>query len=176
MITGAGLVAAAIATLILTYFVVRVTVLVVRFVRSTPAARRNHWLVFKIWARWRKTTQIMGLVWIKKETTAISSRRSFAPHVFATMVGRSKTRQVIVYPRVKIRADEYGAVLRVRTLPKIGREEWEKAAPYLADRWGCPKVQVFQTRPGRLIVRALRVDPLAMSLDLADVPVEVYES
>jgi DNA segregation ATPase FtsK/SpoIIIE, S-DNA-T family len=63
-------------------------------------------------------------------------------------------------PRIRVRADEYGVVVSVRTLPRVGRDEWVKASPHLANAWRCVRVAVTQDAPGRLTVRAVRRDPL----------------
>jgi hypothetical protein len=31
-------------------------------------------------------------------------------------------------------------IVKVRTLPKVGRDEWIKALPHLANAWGCVRV------------------------------------
>jgi DNA segregation ATPase FtsK/SpoIIIE, S-DNA-T family len=59
------------------------------------------------------------------------------------------------------RLTDYGWEVRVRTAPRTGRKEVEKQAEHIADYWRSVRVGVTQTAPGRLIVRALRTDPLA---------------
>jgi S-DNA-T family DNA segregation ATPase FtsK/SpoIIIE len=83
---------------------------------------------------------------------------------------KGKTR----HPHARIRADEYGVVARVRTLPRVGRVEFEKEAQHIADAWRCHRVQVAQPKPGRLIVRGLRRDPLSEYLGLQDAPAGTY--
>jgi DNA segregation ATPase FtsK/SpoIIIE, S-DNA-T family len=51
-------------------------------------------------------------------------------------------------------------VVTSRTLPRVGREEWVKASPHLANAWGCARVSVTQEKPGQLRLRAVRRDPL----------------
>jgi S-DNA-T family DNA segregation ATPase FtsK/SpoIIIE len=72
---------------------------------------------------------------------------------------RVETGRVVV-PRIRVRPDAYGVIVSVRTLPKLGRDEWVKAAPHLANAWGCVRVAVTQDGPGRLQLRAVRRDPL----------------
>jgi S-DNA-T family DNA segregation ATPase FtsK/SpoIIIE len=58
----------------------------------------------------------------------------------------------------------------VRTVPGVGRKEAERAAPHLANYWRCVRVQVSQPAPGRLLLRGLRRDPLALPLPMDQVP------
>ena len=51
--------------------------------------------------------------------------------------------------------------MRRKTAPRTGRREVEKQAAHIADYWRSVRVGVTQAAPGRLIVRALRIDPLA---------------
>jgi DNA segregation ATPase FtsK/SpoIIIE, S-DNA-T family len=162
--------------LAMAYVVVRLVIGLVRFLEKSPAARRNYWLRFRVRWTWRKLTLNLDLAKVIKESTNISSRPSIMPlpRWLHTTVGTARTRRKIRYPKMKIDADDYGVVLRVRTIPKVGRAEFEKAATFLADAWGCARVQVYQQQSGRLIVRGIRNDPLATMLPLAAVPHGVY--
>ncbi len=62
----------------------------------------------------------------------------------------------------------------MKTVPKVGRAEFEKAAVHLADEWRCVRVSVSQPQPGRLIVRGLRNDPLAVPTGMDDAPPGTY--
>jgi DNA segregation ATPase FtsK/SpoIIIE, S-DNA-T family len=68
----------------------------------------------------------------------------------------------IRYPRARRwRLTGYGWQCTVKTSPRTGRKEVEKQAAHIADYWRSVRVGVTQAAPGRLIVRALRTDPLA---------------
>jgi S-DNA-T family DNA segregation ATPase FtsK/SpoIIIE len=67
-------------------------------------------------------------------------------------------------PRARIWPDAHGIVARVKPIPGVGRAEFEKHAVHIANAWRCVRVQVSQPRPGRLIVRGLRSDPLTQPL------------
>jgi S-DNA-T family DNA segregation ATPase FtsK/SpoIIIE len=175
----------------------------VRFIRAPRAAKRNYWIKFRVRARWRHLTRSLGLVLISKETVKLSTRKSFGAQLmdgllgvvapvglvvsifqnmglsaFDDAVGHSTRKRKIKYPRMRIRADEFGVVLRVRTVPGVGREEIEKHAQHLADAWRVDKVQVFPMpgKPGRLIVRAVKTDPLTVPLDMSGAPAGVYDN
>ena len=74
------------------------------------------------------------------------------------------------HPRARIRADAFGLVAAVKTVPKVGRGDFEKHAGYIADAWRCHRVQVSQPKPGRLIVRGLRTDPLTVPFGADEMP------
>ena len=73
-------------------------------------------------------------------------------------------------PGVRIRPTVSGFEAKVKTLPGVGRREFEKQAEHLANVWRCERVSVAQPKPGRLTVRALRTDPLLAPLALIDAP------
>lgn len=73
--------------------------------------------------------------------------------------------------RARFRVDRYGLVVRVKTRPGTGRAEIEKAADHLANSWRVVRVSVSQPKPGRVLVRGLKVDPLTLPLSASDIPV-----
>jgi S-DNA-T family DNA segregation ATPase FtsK/SpoIIIE len=80
----------------------------------------------------------------------------------------------IHYPRAKFKADPYGWRCTVRTVPRVSRRELEKAAPFVADYWRCSRVGVTQIKPGRIMLRALRSDPLAQPFGPSGAPPGIY--
>jgi DNA segregation ATPase FtsK/SpoIIIE, S-DNA-T family len=137
---------------------------VVRFARLSPAARRNWPRAFLARLRWRWLTRNLGLAYVDQHGRRKIGRASAA----------DPKRSHVRHPRARFRADPYGVVATVRTIPRAGRIEFEKAAQHLADEWGCTRVQVSQPKPGRLIVRGLLTDPLAAALSQADAPAGTY--
>jgi DNA segregation ATPase FtsK/SpoIIIE, S-DNA-T family len=133
---------------------VLVAVQVVPFVLADGQTRRSMWQARLIRWRWRRLARMLGLTVSDPTQTVIS--------VFVGERGQlaSPPRPRILYPRIRVKADAYGVVVRARTLPKVGRDEWVKASGHLANAWGCVRVAVTQERPGRLVVRAVRRDPL----------------
>ena len=77
---------------------------------------------------------------------------------------------VINCPRARFRPDAFGWTVGLRLIPGIGREDVEDAADYLADAWGAHRVGIVQPKPGRLLVRAMRRDPLAEPLPSTVLP------
>ncbi len=102
--------------------------------------------------RWARLARMLGLVVTDPTPTALSALLGER--------GQSAPPPRILIPRIRVRADEYGVVVKVKTLPKVGRDEWVKASGHLANAWGCVRVAVTQEGPGRLVVRAVRRDPL----------------
>ena len=134
--------------------VVLVAVEVVPFVVADGETRRSMWQARLIRWRWRRLARMLGLT--------VSDPTQTVMQVFVGERGQwaSPPRPRILIPRIRVKADAYGVVVRVRTLPKVGRNEWVKASPHLANAWGCVRVAVTQEEPGRLVVRAVRRDPL----------------
>jgi len=153
-----------------------VAVLVIRFAVASPAARRHFPLA--VWARlrWRWLMRNLGLAWrdrhvqdVRRRSAAMTATRNLP--ALRKDTGRHLTR----YPRARIAADAYGIRARVRTIPGSGRLEFDKAGPHIADAWRVARVVVSQPRPGRLIVRGLRRDPLAEPLGRAQAPPGTYD-
>src|SRR5215472_14196921 len=126
---------------------VLVAVEVVPFALADGQTRRSMWQARLIRWRWRRLARMLGLYASDPTQTVVS-----------VIVGErgqlaSPPRPRILIPRIRVRADAYGVVVRVKTLPKVGRDEWVKASPHLANAWGCVRVAVTQDEPGRLVVR-----------------------
>jgi DNA segregation ATPase FtsK/SpoIIIE, S-DNA-T family len=75
---------------------------------------------------------------------------------------QGKTRR----PRAVVHPSRHGVTARVRTAPGSGRAEFDQAAEHIANQWRCQRVSVSQPKPGRLVVRGLRRDPLLEQLAL----------
>jgi S-DNA-T family DNA segregation ATPase FtsK/SpoIIIE len=108
-------------------------------VRRVPISPRLRHLPRALWAaaRWHHLTRNLGLAYPDKHQPG-------------------KVRR----PRAIVRPDAHGVVARVRTVPGSGRAEFDQAAEHIANYWHCSRVSVAQPKPGRLIVRGLRRDPL----------------
>lgn len=83
-------------------------------------------------------------------------RRAFRPRLpFTTAVRvNPETKPLERWPAARFRVHEHGWTARVRTIPKVGREELSGAAPWIRDAWRCERVMVTQTRAGRVDIRA----------------------
>jgi len=147
---------------------------VVRFARAPRETKKNYGLAIRARIRWKYTMRSLRLVLADSRHPTVIDRPVYGPrlvHGEHVRKPRPRTRA----PGVRIRATRHGIEAKVRTVPSIGREEFEEAARYLADYWKCQRVAVTQPKPGRLIVRGLRRDPLLEHLALEHAPVSEGE-
>jgi S-DNA-T family DNA segregation ATPase FtsK/SpoIIIE len=142
-----------------------------RLALADRAARRH--FAAMVWAsvRWRHLSRNAGLAYLDHH-----HRRRLVPRVPGTTAVRVHpvATPKLRWPAARFRVTSYGWTAEARTVPKIGREEFAKAAPWIADAWGCHRVQVTKSRPGRVQVRAMRRDPLAEPYPMAAAPAGVY--
>jgi DNA segregation ATPase FtsK/SpoIIIE, S-DNA-T family len=76
----------------------------------------------------------------------------------------------IRHPRAWFLPTRHGVAAHLRTVPGTGRAELEKVAEHIADSWRVQRVSVSQPKPGRLVVRGLRRDPLLELIGAGDIP------
>jgi S-DNA-T family DNA segregation ATPase FtsK/SpoIIIE len=74
------------------------------------------------------------------------------------------------FPRALIYPGPHGIVARVRTVPGVGREEFDADSQHIANAWKCHRVRVSQPKPGRVTIHGYRADPLAAPLGFAALP------
>jgi S-DNA-T family DNA segregation ATPase FtsK/SpoIIIE len=120
-----------------------------------PPEARSHWRLAR-WHRfrWHRLARNLGLAYVDAHLGGLDSRR----------------KQSVVYPKARFRPDAHGWTVRMRLIPGVGRAELEKSAEHLANAWRCHRVGITQPEPGRLLVRAMRRDPLSGSLPSAVLP------
>ena len=78
------------------------------------------------------------------------------------------------FPRARFYADRVRHRGEDAAHPEGRRDEFEKAAPYIADAWKCCRVHVSQTAPGRIKLRGLVTDPLAVPFGPDAAPAGTY--
>lgn len=124
---------------------------VVFFIQADWHTRRSMWQAWLIRRRWARFSRMQGL--------AVTDP---TPTLWMRLVHRERAARMrrVVIPRIRVRPDSYGVIVTARTLPRVGRDEWVRAAPHLANAWGCVRVAVTQEKPGLLRLRAVRRDPL----------------
>jgi DNA segregation ATPase FtsK/SpoIIIE, S-DNA-T family len=135
--------------------VLRLVVAIVRFA-MLPSSARRYWLPAR-WhrLRWHRLSRNLGLSYRDEHLGGLDSRRG----------------PKVVYPKVRFLPDSFGWVVKTRLVPGVSRPEFERAAEHLANSWACHRVGVSQPAPGRLLVRAMRRDPLAEPLSSSVLPV-----
>jgi S-DNA-T family DNA segregation ATPase FtsK/SpoIIIE len=75
------------------------------------------------------------------------------------------------FPAAEFVADDQGVAATVAAIAGAGLADYQKAAGYLADTWGCVSVRVDQQGPGLIRLRGSHHDPLLTpaSIDLSGV-------
>ncbi|MDF4251418.1 FtsK/SpoIIIE domain-containing protein [Streptomyces sp. WMMB303] len=137
----------------------------VRYVRADRMKRASIRQAVRVRFGWRRLAPMAGLS-VQDKTPAA---------VVISQDGKVPKPRVII-PKIKVRADRYGVVVRAACVPKVSLAEFQKAAPYLADAWRCTRVSVLPDKPGQLVVRDVRVDPLIVPTEhvpTGDVPEEL---
>ena len=143
------------------------------FARAPAAMKRNYPLAWKARSRWKWLTKACGLVLADGHQTVIE-RKVIGPRLVSgerVKKPRQKTRTA----GVKIRPTIHGIEARVKTVPTVSREQFEKQSQHIADYWRCGRVAVTQPKPGRLLIRGLRTDPLELGLAIGDAPAGTYD-
>ena len=127
---------------------------VTRFVLAPPAVRWS--MLQALWVRvtWRRLARVVGLVYRDPNPT-------WRPWIWRRADPHDDEPHVVV-PRIRLRTDPFGVIVLTRPLPRVGRAEWEAAAPSLAASWRCARVGVSESRRGRLVIRGVRRDPLTI--------------
>jgi S-DNA-T family DNA segregation ATPase FtsK/SpoIIIE len=64
------------------------------------------------------------------------------------------------FPAAEFAVDDQGVTATVAAIAGAGLADYQKAAIYLADTWGCVTVRAEQQAPGLIRLRGLRRDPL----------------
>jgi hypothetical protein len=72
------------------------------------------------------------------------------------------------FPAAEFEADSQGVAASVAAIAGAGLADYQRAADYLADTWGCVSVRAEQQRPGLIRLRGLHRDPL-----LAPAPIDL---
>lgn len=159
----------------------------IRFAIASPAARRHYLGMIRARHRWHWLCRCTGLAQPElaaRNRPAAESRALLlvllagTSRLLALLLGIDNAERTgrMLYPRARRwRLTDYGWQCAVKTAPRTGRKEVEKQAQHIADYWRSVRVGVTQVRPGRLIVRALRKDPLAEPFGPAESPLGTYE-
>jgi DNA segregation ATPase FtsK/SpoIIIE, S-DNA-T family len=171
---------------VLVLIIYRPTIDLIRFAAAAPLARRHYLGMVRARHRWRWLCRCTGLAQPElayKNRPAAESRAVVLvllagfSRLLAILAGIETAERLgrIHYPRAKRwRLNDYGWECHVKTAPRTGRREVDKQAQHIADYWRSARVGVTQAAPGRLIVRALRTDPLAVPFGPSQCPPGTY--
>ncbi|MGW2826339.1 FtsK/SpoIIIE domain-containing protein [Streptomyces sp. NPDC001443] len=124
---------------------------VVRYLRADAMTRQSIRQAVRVRWGWKRLAPMLKLSAVDKTPTALASLKNTN--------GRPIKPRVLI-PALKVTHDAYGVIARARCLPGVGLHQFQKAAPHLADAWRCTRVAVTQDRPGRVLIRGVRLDPL----------------
>ncbi|MEU6918359.1 FtsK/SpoIIIE domain-containing protein [Streptomyces olindensis] len=145
-----------VALLGLAVFAVWAVVWVVRYVRADAMTRQSIRQAVRIRRGWKRLAPMLKLSATDKTPTAMAS--------LANTDGKPIKPRVLV-PALKVSYDAYGVIARASCLPGVGLEQFQKAAPHLADAWRCTRVAVTQDKPGEVVIRGVRLDPLKFTTE-----------
>lgn len=126
---------------------------VVRYLRADAMTRQSIRQAVRVRRTWKRLAQMLKLCATDKMPTALGS--------LANADGKPIKPRILV-PTLKVTHDAYGVIARAACLPGVGLEQYQKAAPHLADAWRCTRVAVTQDEPGSVVIRGVRLDPLKL--------------
>ncbi|WP_406730407.1 FtsK/SpoIIIE domain-containing protein [Streptomyces sp. NBC_01794] len=124
---------------------------IVRYVRADKETRRSIRQAVRIRAGWRRLARMAGLSVTDRTPTFLASLNT-------NERAELKPRELV--PSIATTADRFGVIIRVKLLPKVGIDELQAKARFLAAAWGCVRVSVRPDKPGCAVLRAVRCDPL----------------
>lgn len=139
--------AGAVALLLLAWLIV----IGVRYLSADTETRRSIRQAARIRRTWPRLARNLGLVTTDRTPTFLQS---------LAITGDKKPEPRTLTPKLHAKTDPYGVTVTVKTVPKIGLEEFQKRADHLADAWECTRVSVNPDGPGKLRIRAVRREPL----------------
>ncbi|MFI6467374.1 FtsK/SpoIIIE domain-containing protein [Streptomyces sp. NPDC050538] len=156
-----------VALLGLAVFAVWAVVWVVRYVRADAMTRQSIRQAVRVRRGWKRLAPMLKLSATDKTPTPMAS--------LANTDGKPIKPRVLI-PALKVTHDAYGVIARANCLPGVGLEQFQKAAPHLADAWRCTRVAVTQDKPGQVVIRGVRLDPLKFTAEhhpTGEVPEEI---
>ncbi|MFH8223143.1 hypothetical protein ACH4C2_27885 [Streptomyces sp. NPDC018057] len=127
-------------------------VTVVRYVRADRGTRVSMRQAVRVRWGWVRLARMVGL-------TVTDKTPSLLAQLTAQKDGPAPAPRVLT-PKIKVTPDRFGVIVRARTLPQVGLEEYQKSARFLADAWRCTRVSVLPDGPGKVVIRGVRSDPL----------------
>lgn len=131
---------------------VSLLVTVTRYVRADKGTRVSMWQAVRVRWGWVRLARMAGL-------TVTDKTPSLLAQITAQKDDATPAPRVLT-PKIKVKPDPYGVIVRAKTLPQVGLEEYQKSARFLADAWQCTRVSVLPDGPGRVVIRGVRSDPL----------------
>lgn len=100
-------------------------------------------------SRWKRDARRVGLMQIERGRPRFWSSTPATTPIEREMI-----------PPVTVKAERWGVSVDASTLGRLGLNQFQEAALYLADIWKVPQVRAEQLRPGVVRLRAIIRDPL----------------
>lgn len=119
-----------------------------KYIRATPLQRLRMRHGWRISRRWRRLAPNVGLARVDENTRGRQD------------LNGKTAKPVVVVPKIKVFPEPWGIRIRAATIPKVGLEEYDKAAGWLADAWGFETVEVERIAAGLVELRGLVGNPL----------------
>ncbi|MGW7019344.1 FtsK/SpoIIIE domain-containing protein [Streptomyces decoyicus] len=141
-----------VAVTIAAVFAVMGAVWLGRYIAADSMMRASMRQAVRVRLGWKRLAQMAGLSVTDKMPSALAS--------LSTTDADKPPKPRVLTPVLKVKPDRFGLLVRANCLPKVGLEEFQKAARFLADAWRCTRVSVQPDGPGRVLIRGVRVDPL----------------
>lgn len=126
---------------------------VVRYIRADAMTRQSIRQAVRVRRTWKRLALMLKLSATDKMPTALASLGS---------TDNKPVKPRVLVPTLKVTHDAYGVIARANCLPGVGLEQFQKAAPHVADAWRCTRVAVTQDEPGQVVIRGVRFDPLKL--------------
>ncbi|MEU6374562.1 FtsK/SpoIIIE domain-containing protein [Streptomyces sp. NPDC046909] len=139
----------------------------VRYLRADAMTRQSIRQAVRVRRTWKRLAQMLKLCATDKMPTPLAS--------LSNTDGKPVKPRILV-PALKVTHDAYGVIARANCLPGVGLEQFQKAAPHLADAWRCTRVAVTQDKPGQVVIRGVRLDPLKFTTEhhpTGEIPEEI---
>ncbi len=124
----------------------------VRYLRAEPDMRASIRQAARIRRTWPRLARNLGLTTADRMPTLL---QQVNPPKDGT---RPEPR--ILTPKITTTPDRFGVLVHLKTVPKVGLVELQRHADHLAEEWACTRVSINPDRPGRLLIRAVRNEPL----------------
>lgn len=127
---------------------VRLFLTIYRYINATSLQRQRMRHGWKVRRQWKAVAMNVGLAYVDETTKG------------RTDLNGKALKPKHHYPRIWVHPEPYGLRVEAATIPRVGINEYDKAAQWLADAWGCTSVEVKQTHPKVIELRALVGNPL----------------
>lgn len=110
---------------------------------SLRQARRIRW-------GWKRLALMLDLA-VKDATPTVLQHLS--PH-------ETPAKPRVLAPRLHTQADPFGVTVTADALPQVGLSAWQDANEGLRDAWGMRRIRISQPKPGVIVARGFRREPL----------------